>query len=133
MFRKMTIVLALAALTACSACNNVTGPMTSDDQVSHVSQNRTELSDPGDGGGSYPGDTQPPAEEKRGPGLGRGDNQHENRTELSDPGSGGGSGDSGDIKPPDVKRGGGTGRGDNEYDEGNGSGERRRSDGTGGR
>jgi hypothetical protein len=132
MFRKMTIVLAMAALVACSACNSVTGP-TSDETtpVSYPTQSKTELSDadPGNGGGGAGAD---PRNVDNNPNTRRvRDGRIAARVELGDPGEGGGGSGEG-AEPVKEERRPGLGRGDNEYDDGNGSGQPRRG-GNGGR
>jgi hypothetical protein len=106
MFRTLTIVLAMAALVACAACNSVTAPVASDEQtiVKHTTSRSGH------------------------------DRQLANRVELGDPGDGGGGSGEGAIPDHGAIRPGRRG-GDNQYDDGNGSIDpgRRSPDGTGGR
>ena len=118
MFRKMTTILGIAALVACSACNNVTGPASSDEQT--ISSKRVpidnppqpqidptkkvELGDPGDGGGgSEP--TLPVKEDSR-RGTVRNGQITPSKVELGDPGHGGGGG--GTPQPVKLESGRGT-------------------------
>ena len=79
MFRKMTMILAIAALVACAACNNVTGPASSGQPTTvsprpgfepqrnpQIDPNKVELGDPGDDGGGGGNDRGPVKEEGRG-------------------------------------------------------------------
>ena len=96
MFRKMTTTLAMAALVACSACNNVTGPAASDENLTNL--NRVELGDPGDGSG---GGRDIAPVQSGGSGRIRNGQHTPNRVELGDPGDGSGSGaDARIVEPP---------------------------------
>jgi hypothetical protein len=108
MQRTMILMLAVAALLACSACNDVMGPVTNDaqgDRRGGVSDKRDDVSpakeelDNGEGGGGGGEITPPTADRRR---HGGGGEVTPSKQEMDNGGGGGGGG--GEVTPPVTQR-----------------------------